>query len=53
MPPNADTYPRNQFNIDIHRLMRELSDILSEQHGCKIVLTARKKEPDPRQLTNT
>lgn len=43
MPPNTDTYPRDQFNIDINRLMREMSDILSEVYDCEITLTARKK----------
>ena len=32
------------FPIDIDRLMRALSDILSDKYGMKITLTARKKE---------
>lgn len=30
--------------IDIHRLLQELSAILSEQHGAEIKITARPKE---------
>lgn len=32
----------NQLNID--RLMKTLSEILSEKHGCKITITAVPKE---------
>lgn len=32
------------FEIDVNRLMETLSEILSEQHGAKITLTARRKE---------
>ena len=32
----------NQLNID--RLMKTLSEILSEKHGCKVTITAVPKE---------
>ena len=32
------------FEIDINRLMEALSDILSDQYGVKVTLTARPKE---------
>ena len=30
--------------LDVDRLMRELSAILSEKHGAKVTITATKKE---------
>ena len=30
--------------LNVDRLVRELSDILSEKHGVKITITAKKKE---------
>ena len=32
----------NQLNID--RMMKALSEILSEKHGCKVTITATPKE---------
>lgn len=32
------------FNISLDRLMRTLSEILSEKYDCQITLTVRKKE---------
>lgn len=32
------------FNISIDKLMRTLSEILSDKYDCEITLTARKKE---------
>lgn len=42
---------RHSFNIDIHKLMRTLSEILSEVYDCDITLTAIRKEPDTAQKT--
>lgn len=35
------------FPIDINRLLRALSDILSDKYDMDITLTARKKEVNP------
>lgn len=32
------------FNISIDKLMKTLSEILSDKYDCKITLTARKRE---------
>ena len=34
----------NRLNID--RMMKTLSEILSEKHGCKVTITAVPKEKD-------
>lgn len=36
-------------SIDIHKLLETLSDILSEQYGVEIAITARLKEADSGQ----
>lgn len=37
----------NKLNID--RMMRTLSEILSEKHGCKVTITAVPKEKEPQE----
>ena len=37
----------NQLNID--RMMKTLSEILSEKHGCKVTITAVPKEKHPKE----
>lgn len=32
------------FNIDVNRLMKVMSEIMSEKYGCKVTMTAVKKE---------
>lgn len=39
----------NQLNID--RMMKALSEILSEKHGCKVTITAIPKEKAHEELT--
>ena len=39
----------NQLNID--RMMRTLSEILSEKHGCKVTITAIPKEEKKEEST--
>lgn len=34
----------NKLNID--RMMKTLSEILSEKHGCKVTITATQKEKE-------
>lgn len=40
----------NKLNID--RMMRTLSEILSEKHGCKVTITAVPKENNTKQPTH-
>ena len=35
---------RAGFNIDVNRLMKVMSEIMSEKYGCKVTMTAVKKE---------
>ena len=35
---------RSSFNIDVNRLMKVMSEIMSEKYGCKVTMTAVKKE---------
>ena len=35
---------RSSFNIDVNRLMKVRSEIMSEKYGCKVTMTAVKKE---------
>ena len=37
----------NKLNID--RMMRTLSEILSEKHGCKVTITAMPKEKESEE----
>lgn len=37
----------NKLNID--RMMKTLSEILSEKHGCKVTITAIPKEKDTEE----
>ena len=37
----------NRINID--KLMKTLSEILSEKHGCKVTITAVPKEKRPEE----
>ena len=39
----------NKLNID--RMMRTLSEILSEKHGCKVTITAIPKEQKQEEPT--
>lgn len=39
----------NRLNVD--RLMKTLSEILSEKHGCKVTLTAIPKEQKTEEPT--
>lgn len=39
----------NKLNID--RMMRTLSEILSEKHGCKVTITAIPKEKQAEEPT--
>ena len=39
----------NQLNID--RMMKALSEILSEKHGCKVTITAVPKEKRTEEPT--
>lgn len=39
----------NQLNID--RMMKTLSEILSEKHGCKVTITAQPKERTAEETT--
>ena len=39
----------NKLNID--RMMRTLSEILSEKHGCKVTITAQPKEQKTEETT--
>ena len=32
-------------NLNVNKLMKTLSEILSEKHGCKVTITATPKEP--------
>ena len=34
----------SSFNIDVNRLMKVMSEIMSEKYGCKVTMTAVKKE---------
>ena len=35
---------RTSFNIDVDRLMKVMSEIMSEKYGCKVTMTAIRKE---------
>lgn len=37
----------NRLNID--RMMKTLSEILSEKHGCKVTITAVPKDKQPQE----
>ncbi len=39
----------NKLNID--RMMRTLSEILSEKHGCKVTITATPKDNSAEETT--
>ena len=39
----------NRLNID--RMMKTLSEILSEKHGCKVTITATPKEKESEEPT--